>query len=177
MLPSPATEPAAPPGPSRRGLLAVGAVGAVAVLVGGCSVQNPFSAARTPAARVAGDLSPDVAVAVEASTLIRGMQAALGATTAAYPGLAPALSGLAAMHAAHLAAVQDAVPDRVDTSATGAPYVVPATREAARTGLLAAEQTHHDQLTGLALRAQSGPFAGLLGQMAASVSQHLAVLR
>ncbi len=137
-------------------------------------MENPLSSERTPAAEAVRDLSPDVAVAVEATTLIRGMQAAVGATAGAFPGLGPTTAGLAAMHAAHLAAVVDAVPDRVDTSATGAPYVVPTTRAAALTSLLAAEKTHHAQLTGLAMRAESGRFAALLGQMSASVSQHLA---
>lgn len=179
MSPRPSSaSPVRSPGPSRRALLALGAglTGAVTLVAAGCSVENPFSDQTTPAAEAVRDLSPDVAVAVEATTLIRGVQAAVGATTTAFPATAPALSGLAAMHAAHLAAVEDAVPDRVDTSAGGAAYQVPATRAAARTRLLAAERTHHDQLVGLAMRAESGPFAGLLGQMAASVSQHLAAL-
>lgn len=161
------------PGPSRRSVLATGAV---VVLAAGCTVSStdPDTPATSSAAPT---LSPDVAVAVEAARQINAVAAALRATTATYPGLATAMSALDAMHAAHLAAVQDAVPDRVDISAAGDADPVPADRAAALAGLLAAERSHHDQLVGLAMRAQSGLFAGLLGRMAASVSQHLAVLR
>jgi hypothetical protein len=174
MLTSPENRSA---GLSRRGLLAAGAAaGGVAFLATGCDVKNPLDDSRTPAAEATRTLSPDVAVAVEATTLIHGMLDAVAATTRAFPGLTPAVAGLDAMHTTHLAAVADAAPDRVDTTGTGPEYVVPSDRDAARARLVAAERTHHDQLTGLALRAESGRFAGLLGRMAASVSQHLAVL-
>jgi hypothetical protein len=90
-----------------------------------------------------------------------------------HPALAPRLAGLLATHRAHLHAVVDAVPDGVDTSATGAAYAVPPRPAAAVTRLTAAEQGLHDGLVGLAMRARSGPFARLLGSMAAAVSQQL----
>ncbi len=157
----------------RRTLLLVGAVG---VTLTGCSLNNPFSTERTPAAEAVRDLSPDVAVAVEAVTLLLAAGAAVEATTAAYPTLDPRLSGFAATHRAHVAALSAAVPDRVDVSTDPTPYVVPPTRPAALAAVRRSETSLQDQLVGLALRAESGPFARLLGTMSAAVSQQLAVL-
>jgi hypothetical protein len=157
---------------TRRAALALGVLGGAGV-VGGCALNNPLSDEKTPAARAVRDLSPDVAVAVEAATLVRGAQAAVRSTGEQHPQLSSRLTGLTTMHQTHLDAVVRAVPDRVDTSASGAPYVVPAREAAAVTGLEAAERTLHDGLIGLALRAESGPFARLLGSMAAAVSQQV----
>jgi len=154
---------------TRRAALGVGVLG----VVGGCALNNPLSEESTPAARAARDLEPDVTVAVEAVTLVRGAQAAARATGERHPQLAPRIAGLTAMHAAHLAALVDAVPDGVDTSRAGAAYVVPAGPARALAGLAAAERALHDGLLGLALRARSGAFARLLGSMAAAGSQQL----
>jgi hypothetical protein len=157
---------------TRRAALGVAVFGTV----GGCALNNPLSEDRTPAARAAPDLAPDVAVAVEAATLVRRAQAAVRSTGELHPQLAPRLAGLAAMHQAHLDALVDAVPDGVDTSAAGPAYVVPARPARALTGLTADERSVHDSLVGLALRARSGAFARLLGSMAAATSQQLHVL-
>lgn len=156
-------------------MLLLGA-GAGAALLTGCSLNNPLDSSRTPAAEATRDLAPDVAVAVDAVTLVRGAQAAARSTAQRHAALAPRLAGLLAAHQAHLDALVHAVPDGVDTSAPGTAYVVPPGPKAALTRLTAAEQGLHGSLTGLALRAQSGPFARLLGAMAASVSQQLQVL-
>ena len=66
--------------------------------------------------------------------------------------------------------------DGVDTSAVGAAYVVPDRAAPALTQLVAHERSWHDGLVGLAMRAESGPFARLLGAMAAALSQQLEVL-
>lgn len=157
----------------RRTLLLAGAVGATLT---GCSLNNPFSTERTPAAEAVRDLSPDVAVAVEAVTLLLAAAAAVEATATTYPALRARLTGLTATHQAHVAALSAAVPDRVDVTADPDPYVVPPTRGTALVSLRRAETTLHAQLVGLALRAESGPFARLLGTMSAAVSQQLAVL-
>ena len=155
---------------TRRAAIGLG----VGVVVTGCSLNNPFSEERTPAAEAVRDLSPDVAVAVQAATLVRTAQAAVDDTLARHPALAARLAGLLAAHRAHLAAVVDAVPDGVDTSpGTATPSVVPARPAAALSRLVAAEQGLHGGLVGLALRAESGAFARLLGAMAASLSQQL----
>lgn len=161
---------------SRRALLA-GGVGIVAVGAAGCSVNNPFSDEKTPAAEAVRDLAPDVAIAVEAVTRIEAAATAVAATESAQPSLAQRLTGLHRLHQAHLAAVRDAVPDRVDTAATAAPAPVPPKPAVALARLVVTERTLHAQLTALALRAESGPFARLLGSMAAGISQQLAVLR
>jgi hypothetical protein len=165
---------------SRRDTLRLGA-GAVVGVAGagalaGCALNNPLTTEHTPAAEAVRDLAPDVAVAVEAATLVRGAIAAVGGTGERHPALTPRLAGLLATHRAHLDAVVDAVPDGVDTSAAGAAYVVPERAARALTQLAAHERTWHDGLVGLAMRAESGPFARLLGAMAAAVSQQLEVL-
>jgi hypothetical protein len=155
---------------SRRAALGLGA-GGVAVLLSGCALNNPLGDDKTPAADAVRDLTPDVAVAVEAASLIRGAQAAVTSSTERHPALATRLAGLLAMHRAHLDAVVDAVPDGVDTSASPDAYVVPARPARALVQLTAAERSLHDGLVGLAMRAESGAFARLLGAMAAAVSQ------
>jgi hypothetical protein len=170
---TPPTRPAAQARLSRRGALGLGAGLAIAG-VAGCALNNPLTADDTPAAKATRDLAPDVVVAVDAVTLIRGAQAAVTATGDQHPALAGRLTGLLEVHRTHLAAVVDAVPDGVDTSPTGGtPYTVPPTGPVALAQLTTAERTLHDELVGLALRAQSGPFARLLGAMAAALSQQL----
>jgi hypothetical protein len=170
---TPQTRPAAQARLSRRAALGVGAGLGVAAVTG-CALNNPLSTEKTPAAKAVRDLAPDVAVAVQAVTMIRGAQAAVTATGEGHAGLATRLAGLLEAHRAHLAAVVDAVPEGVDTgSAGGTPYAVPPTPAAALTQLAATERTLHDELVGFALRAESGPFARLLGSMAAALSQQL----
>jgi hypothetical protein len=170
---TPQTPPPARAALTRRAALGLGAGLGIAGLAG-CALNNPLSSEETPAARAVRDLAPDVAVAVRAVTLIRGAQSAVTATGEHHPALAPKLTGLQAAHRAHLAAVVDAVPDGVDTEPpTATPYAVPAAPPAALAQLETTERALHDELVGLALRAQSGPFARLLGAMAASLSQQL----
>ncbi len=157
----------------RRTLLLAGAVGAALT---GCSLNNPFSTDKTPAAEAVRDLSPDVAVAVEAVTLLLAAGAAVEATAGTHPALSARLTGLTATHRAHVAALSAAVPDRVDVTADPAPYVVPLTRSAALVAVRRSETALQAKLVGLALRAESGPFARLLGTMSAALSQQLAVL-
>jgi hypothetical protein len=158
---------------SRRAALGLG-LGAVAgAALGGCALNNPLSEEKTPAARAVRDLAPDVAVAVEAVTLLRGAETAVTSTSQQHPDLAPRLADLLALHRAHLDAVVRAVPKRVDTTGTGPAYAVPPGPARALAQLHGSEQSLHDGLIGLAVRAQSGPFARLLGSMAAAVSQRL----
>lgn len=164
---------------SRRTALRLGA-GAAGVLgaavVSGCELNNPLTEEETPAAEAVRELDADVAVAVEAVTLVSAAQSAVARTGEQHPRLVGRLAGLTATHQTHLDALVEAVPDGVDTSGTGTPYDVPARRRAAVAGLLAAESTLHDGLVGLALRAESGAVARLLGSMAAAVSQQIRVL-
>jgi hypothetical protein len=145
------------------------------VAVGGCVVNNPLDPGQTPATRAVRDLAPDVAVAVEAATVIGAARAAVASTATRHPQLSADLAGLLEAHRVHLAAVTDAVPEGVDTTPGSgtATYVVPEKTARARAGLVTVERSLHDQLTGLALRAESGPFARLLGAMAAAISQQL----
>jgi len=170
---TPQTRPPAATWIRRRTALALGLAAAAGAAASGCSLNNPLSDDETPAAEAVRDLAPDVAVAVEAAALVRGAQDAVARTGERHPALATRLAGLMATHQAHLDAVADAVPDGVDTSAGAAAYDVPARPRRALSRLVESEQTLHDELVGLALRAESGPFARLLGSMAAAVSQQL----
>ena len=170
---TPQTRPPEVARPSRRTALGLGLAAVAGVAASGCSLNNPLSDDKTPAADAVRDLAPDVAVAVEAAALVRGAQDAVARTGERHPALATRLAGLMATHQAHLDAVADAVPDGVDTSAGAAAYDVPARPRRALSRLVESEQTLHDELVGLALRAESGPFARLLGSMAAAVSQQL----
>jgi hypothetical protein len=143
------------------------------VVLSGCSLNNPFDQTRTPAAKATGDLTPDVVLAVSAVGLLLDAAAHARAAVAAYPALAPRLSGVIAMHTAHLAALRAAVPAGVDPTPTAAPPSPPTSRAVALKQQRLVELALHDRLTGLALRAESGPFARLLGTMAAAVSQQL----
>jgi hypothetical protein len=93
-----------------------------------------------------------------------------------HPGLRSGFAGMIALHAAHLEALRSAVPGGVDPSPVTATSPAPRSRGVAIREQRALEQALHDRLTGLALRAESGPFARLLGSMAAAVSQQLVVL-
>lgn len=164
---------------SRRTALHLGAGAAGLVgagVVSGCDLNNPLTEEETPAAEAVRELEPDVAVAVEAVTLVRAAQSAVTRTGEQHAPLVDRLAGLTDTHRTHLDALIDAVPDGVDTSGSGAPYDVPVRRRDAVAGLLDTEATLHDGLVGLALRAESGAFARLLGAMAAAVSQQIRVL-
>lgn len=173
---TPLTGPGDDTGWNRRAALRLGAGVAAVAALAACSVNNPLTDEDTPASEAVRDLEPDVGVAVEAVALVRTAQAAASGTAARHTALAPRLAGLLAAHQAHLDALVDAVPDGVDTSTTGAAYDVPVRPSLALTRLADAERTLHDGLVGLAMRAQSGTFARLLGSIAAAVSQQLAVL-
>jgi len=159
---------------TRRTTLALCLGGSVSLATGGCTLDNPLDEDRpTPAAQAVRTLSPDVAVAVEAVTLLRSAESAVTSTGERHPALVARLAGLLDTHRGHLAAVVDAVPDGVDTTASGAPYAVPERPAPALAQLARTEHALHDSLVGLAVRAQSGAFARLLGAMAAAVSQRL----
>ena len=163
-------------GPGRRSLL-LGAGGAAALLLSGCTLNNPYSSDKTPAARAVRDLSPDVAVAVEAVVLIRTQVNLLRDTVTAFGSLAARLAGLQALHQAHLDALVAAVPKRVDTSATGQVVQPPAHASLALLSVGAAELALRNSLDRLALGAESGRFARLLASMAAGITEHTVGVR
>jgi hypothetical protein len=162
-------------------LLGAGAGGA---LLTGCSLNNPFSSEKTPAAKAVRDLAPDVAVAVQAVALISAARAELESLIAAVPRYVDQLGGLADTYEAYEAALRGAVPKGVDATSTPTPTATPdpgtpsptGSGDAGRAALRTATSLHA-QLTGFALRAESGAFARLLGSMAAGLSQQLVVLR
>ncbi|MCX6397714.1 MAG: hypothetical protein NTV23_14605 [Propionibacteriales bacterium] len=165
-IPSPGTG-----GPGRRGFVL--ATGAAVAVTAGCSLNNPFNSAKTPAAEAADDLAPDVALAVTAVGALAQAQARIALVTKTFPALRPRVAGLTELHAAHLQALRAAVPKTVDPTPAEALPAVPASRTAALEQVAQTEQALHNRLVGLALRAESGPFARLLATMAAGLSQQL----
>jgi hypothetical protein len=157
---------------SRRSLIA-GTVGVAALMVSGCSAENPTSADKAP--KSVAKLAPDVAVATRALAEIRAVRAAVSRTISKHPPSRPKLAPLVRMHEAHEETLIEAVPERARTAANPAPYVVPRKRAIALRKLEAREQRLHDQLDGLALRAESGDFARLLASMGAGITQRLVV--
>src|SRR5689334_22724774 len=171
-------------GPDRRTVLLAG-VGAGAALLSGCTLNNPFSAEKTPAADAVRDLSPDVAVAVQAVALLNAASSELESVIAAVPKLADELAGLRSGYAAYDEALRGAVPKGVDVTSTPSPSTAatnpttPAPTVPAN-GHLVVRRTAanlHARFTAFALAAESGTFARLLGSMAAGLSQQLVVLR
>lgn len=160
--------------PRRAALLLTGGAGLAALAA--CSVRNPFDDSTTAATDALPDLAPDVAVAVQAVSLLLAAQDRATATATAFPSLAKRIAPLTATRTAHLAALTAAVPSRVDARPTSAPPTVPKTRRTALAALVRHEKSLHGGITGLALRAESGPFARLLGTIAAATSQQIVVL-
>lgn len=175
-----------PAGLQRRSVLVL-AAGAGAALTGGlsgCTVNNPFDSSKTPAAEAVRDLAPDVGVAVEAVALISQAHSEVAALVTGQL-LPVTFLALVDAYEAYGQALVGAVPDGVDATATpsaspgpgSAPSSSPTTPPSARATTLHTAAVLHSRLTGFALRAESGPFARLLGSMAAGLSQQLAVLR
>ena len=157
---------------SRRSLIA-GTLGVTALVVSGCSVDDPTTADKAP--KSVAKLAPDVAVATRALDEIRAVRAAVSRTISKHPPSRPELAPLVRMHTAHAETLVEAVPERARTEANPAPYVVPRKRAIALRKLEARERHLHDQLAGLALRAESGDFARLLASMGAGITQRLVV--
>lgn len=171
-FPAPGAETSGEGALSRRSLFA-GAAGVAVLLASGCSTSDSTSNDETP--KPPAELAPDVAIATRALAEIRAVRTAASNTLSRYPAVRSRLASLVQLHQAHEATLADAVPDRVGTSASPAPYAVPRKRDAALRSLTLREQRLHDTLHELALRAQSGDFARLLASMGAGISQQLAV--
>ena len=194
--------PATPAGVSRRGVLAGAGGLAAAPLLAGCSLGEVGQAVRRGNGP-APTPTPDVRVATRALASVRAAGEQVSATTAKYPGLAGRLAPLLAVHRAHEASLVDAVPRSAasptttagptagaspssgvtSTGPTGSPAptttpspAVPRTRARALAAVVALEDRLHDDLDGLAMRAQSGDFARLLAAMGAALAQRRAGL-
>lgn len=162
--------PAPRSSPSRRSVM-LGLTGAAALGVTGCSTNSSAGSTGTPATSTR--TTPDVAVATSALTAIRDVREAVSATVRKFPDSRPLLTGLVALHRAHEASLVDAVPNRATASAQPATYAVPRHHDRAIARLAVREQHLHDTLDVLALKAQSGQFARLLGSMGAALHQRL----
>jgi hypothetical protein len=159
------------PGPERRAVMLLG-LGAGAALLSGCELNNPFSSARTPAAKAVRDLAPDVATAVRAVLEIRTQADLLTRTVTGFPSLATRFGGLRTLHRVHVDALVAAVPKRVDASTARTEVQPPSDRRNALLEALRGEEGLRDRLDALALDAESGQFARLLGSMGAGIAQY-----
>lgn len=116
-------------------------------------------------------------MAVETVARLHTGSGAVGNAVAHSPELTDRLAGLTASYAAYLALVLKAVPDGVDTSPRNLSNdSLPTSRSMALDQARSETIRTRSALIGLALRAESGPFARLLGTMAAGLSQRLVVL-
>lgn len=159
----------------RRGLLL--GTGAALTLTSGCALNNPFSSQDESARTPVEDLAPDVALAVTAVGAILDADTRARLVAESFPALRSRIDVLISLHAGHLEALSDAVPaGSVAPRATASAVTVPASRGAALKQQQRVERALGDRLVGLALRAESGPFARLLGSMSAAISQQLADL-
>lgn len=183
-VPQPAPDgPLEGAGLPRRAVLG-GLTAAALVAAGGCSSGSPRPAAHESApsdgtTTTPREVSPDVALAITAVGRIGAVADLLHRTVARHRSLRHRLSGLAALHAAHLRLLQDAVPqDRRGGArgATGGHAHVPHREHAALEAVLGAEHALRPRLDGLAVQAQSGEFARLLAAMSAAVGQQLAAV-
>lgn len=158
-------------GPSRRDLLA----GAALLLASACT----GSTAPPPPA----PLTADQRLARRVASEVRVLSAAYAATITAHPSTRSRLSGLAAEHELHAAALDGLVPVRTATASAPATTTgptspspsavpeVPATPEAATAALAEAERAATQHRRGQALRA--GPeLARLLASIAACEAVH-----
>lgn len=174
------SEPGTSTGPGRRPVLLLG-LGAGAALLGGCTLNNPYSSHQRPAAEAVRDLAPDVGVAVQAVAVITAAQRELAGLVASRPASAARLSGLTAAYQAYADALRGAVPKGVEITGDATPTPTPGAPSPGVPGgtvstARRSAATVHARLTGFALRAESGSFARLLGSMAAGLSQQLVAL-
>ena len=177
---------------SRRTALAV-ALGAAAA----GTACTPNSAGRpdpAPAAEPTPETLPDVALAVTVVADEQALIDRIDATVARHPQLEALLADARATHAAHVALLEDAVPESVDAtpsagetpSAEGSPLEddeAGSPDRGARDPLRAvrALARHEDDLSLVdrrsAFAAESGVFARVLASMAAAAAQQATVLR
>lgn len=162
--------------PTRRTVLGAASLGVAGTLTGllasGCSVpdvQRPGTE-ETPGVP---ELAPDVAVATEALAQLRLVRATAEQTAERFPATRTRLATLIELHRAHEESLDAAVPARARATDLPTPVAIPTQRVAAMAHLQTTEAHLQGTLTGLALRAESGRFARLLGSMSAAVGQHL----
>lgn len=174
------SRPSAPQAPSgalrvsRRAVLVTTVAGSLAGCTGG-SVGSP---GRQASATAAPTVDPDVALAGDALSAVERVLGVAVATAARHPGLSTLLASAVAAHERHVAVLAGAVPEpeSVSPSPSALPGLVP---DRPRRAVRAVAEVEHElsrTLAGYAVRARSGPFARVLGSMAASCAQQAATL-
>lgn len=159
---------------SRRTAVGATLAGALAAsgLVAGCSLDPP-SADQGPGAPPEPEPDADVLLVAAAITALDSTAATVSATAQRHPRLATGLRPLADVHATHRAVLDAAA--EVEPEAAGTPPV-PGRQAVAIDRVRRAETRLAGTLRESASAAQSGDLARALASMAASLTQHLAVL-
>lgn len=196
-MPTPSSVPAGPR-LSRRAALA-GAAAVAGAAVTGCTVDDrprgsdPGRTGAPSTGPTEATVDPDVATATEALRVEQETVDLLGATARRHPRLAARVAAPLAAHEAHVALLDEAAPSSPalagpgssspGTSASSSPAPgagrrtpIPRNRTRALRDLVDAETRLSAALRDLALTAESGALARVLGSMAASAAQHAAVL-
>ena len=169
------------------------------LLVAGCTGDED-DAPGPRRRRESRGTDPDITVATEAHAAVRAALDLVETTLERHPALADQLAALRTAHQEHLAVLDDAVPEDAlaasptnapaqpgglqapegspgtDASAGSRPGRVPRVPAQAVVRVVESEAATVVQLKRLAFRARSGPFARLLGSIAASAAQHAASL-
>lgn len=166
-------------------------VGAGSVV--GCTNGSGATSGDDGSPRAARSLDPDVALAAEVLDRVQRHLDLVAATQGRHPSLAPSLRPALDSHRRHVALLGDAVPPEVAASPSPSPSaspspgsasvapgpvdaVVPPEPRAALRRLISGERELTAGLRDGSVRARSGPFARVLGVMAASAAQHAAAL-
>lgn len=162
----------------RRTVLAVVAAAATAS-VAGCELDPPDD--RAPSSgpdAILSDEEFDTDLAGKAARSISTTLAEVRAAAERHVGLAQSLAGLIATHEAHHALLADSGADSGDnpSASPSESVTAPPVSGQALSRLTSSERKLARRLEGWAVAARSGQFARVLASMAASVSQHVAVL-
>jgi hypothetical protein len=159
---------------SRRGALVTGAV----LLTAGCDLDprtsEPVEPAPTSGAPTTTDEDSDLALLDDVRAAVAQALTTVLATRQGVPRLRTALGPLAAMHRAHLAALDGAASPA--PAASRPPPVVTGDPAAALGGVRRLETRLQRRCADASVSAGSGELARLLAALSASVAQHLARL-
>ncbi|WP_435744754.1 hypothetical protein [Nocardioides sp. SYSU DS0663] len=158
------------PSPSRRTALALGVLAGTAAVTA-CDVRGALPGSPSGGSEAAAPADADQSVVAAAGAEVLATWQLVAATRRRHPRLRPALGDLERLHAAHAGALEATAPP------TEAAEDVPARVPAALARVRRRERQHQRRLADLAVDAEAGRLAQLLGSMSAGVAQHLEATR
>lgn len=164
-------ESAAPLTLDRRRLLGIGVGTSGALLLAGCTGDDPEATPSAAPSTIQEPADADTILAAQIADLVARMLARVDAAGGTGPQARRRLKALRAMHRAHLSVLEGepsadepALPGNVRNPNQAVAWV------------RRAEQKHAEDLVAAAVAARSGALARLLASMSASTTQHLEVL-